>query len=162
MSEYKPIVGGEALQMQFLYSLYRCMKDDESLKPRLQSINMWWRYRGAISNLHALFGALWDTVEPNKRERLSTIWQNQELRITNKAQAVDPSGDLIMIPKSAVAKMALELQETKCAMCFGGNSDRKECAYRRALIDLAIPDLRREEKKSGKCVGHLFDWRSQE
>lgn len=158
-NNYLPIEGGEMLQLQFLHSLYRCMKDDDSLKRRFVFIgNKWWRYRGMIKQLHNLFDELWRTIEPEKRDRINAVWSNQELRIVNSNQPVDPTGDLMMVPKAAVMYMAQDLQKEKCAMCFGGHNDRKDCQFRRAMLDLAIPDLRREEKRSGKCVGHIYDW----
>lgn len=52
-------------------------------------------------------------------------------------------------------------QNESCAICAGNNSERKDCLFRRGMVDLSLPDLRREEKKSGKCMGKLFDWGCQ-
>lgn len=155
---YMPLHGSEVTQMQFIHSLYKCLKDENSLESRLKSIGMWWRYKGLVTQLANMFDALWKTVEPEKRVRMNMIWEQQELRIVNGSQAVDPTGDLMMIPKTAIVNMARELQKEKCAICMGNNNDRKDCMFRRAMVDMAIPDIRREEKKSGKCMGHLFNW----
>lgn len=155
---YRPIEGGELSQMQFIYSLYRVLKDDESLKPRLTELGMWWRYRGLLKQLHSLFDGIWHTIEPEKREKINQIWSRQELRVVNSAQAVDPTGDMLQVPKEVILLMGAHCQEESCCLCMGGHSDRKDCKFRRAMIGLSLPDLRREEKKSGKCVGKLFDW----
>ena len=153
-----PIEGTELSQMQFLYSLYRVLKDDESMKPRLSSLGLWWRYKGLLSQLHSLFDAAWHTIPKEKRERINRIWSQQELRVVNSASAVDPTGDMVMIPKSAVLHMGQHCQKESCAICMGTNADRKDCLFRRGMAELSLPDLRREEKKSGKCMGKLFDW----
>lgn len=159
MGKYRPIEGTELTQLQFVYSLYRCLKDDESLKPRLQSIGMWWRYKGLISNLYQMFDALWQTIEPAKRNRINTIWACQELRIVNTSAPVDPTGDMMIVPKSAIVHMAQAAQDAKCGICMGFHSQRRDCLFRRSMVELAIPDLRKHEKQSGKCMGQLFDWR---
>ena len=161
MNEYMPIEGTELTQLQFVYSLYRALKDDESLKKRLTSVRMWWRYRGLLKQLHNLFDAVWHTIPPEKRDRIVRIWSQQELRVVNRASAVDPTGDMIMIPKEAIRHMGMHCQKESCAICIGSNVDRKDCLYRRGMVELSLPDLRREEKKSGKCIGQLFDWGDQ-
>lgn len=161
-SQYMPIEGRELCQMQFFYSLYRVLKDDDSMKPRLSSIRLWWRYRGALKQLHNIFDAAWKTLPPEKRERINRIWSQQELRVVNSTSAVDPTGDMIMIPKTAVLNMGQHCQKESCSICMGNNSDRKNCLFRRGMVELSLPDLRREEKKSGKCMGKLFDWSDRE
>lgn len=156
--QYMPLHGAEVTQMQFIHSLFRCLKDENSLDERLKSIGLLWRYKGIMKQLANMFDALWKTVEPEKRERMNIIWSQQELRIVNSSQAVDPTGDMMMIPKAAIVNMAKELQKEKCSICMGTNNDRKDCVYRRAMIEMSIPDIRREEKKSGKCMGKLFSW----
>ena len=156
--QYMPLHGAEVTQLQFFHGLYRCLKDENALDERLKSINMLWRYKGIMKQLGGMFDALWKTVEPEKRDRMNVIWSQQELRIVNSSQAVDPTGDMMMIPKSAIVNMARELQKEKCSICMGTNNDRKDCMYRRAIIEMSIPDIRREEKKSGKCMGKLFSW----
>lgn len=158
MSEYRPIAGRELTQLQFMHSLYKVLADDESLKPRMQWLGNWWRYKGLVANLHQIFDSLWKTLPPEKRDRINAVWSNQELYIANRGQPVDPTGDMLYVPKSVIVNMAQQLQKNECAMCLGGHQDRKNCQFRRAMIDLTIPDLRREEKQSGKCVGHLFNW----
>lgn len=156
--EYMPIVGSELTQLQFVHSLYRVLKDDESLKRRMEALGIWWRYKGILAQLHNMFDVAWRTIEPEKRDRINQVWSQQELRVVNVNAPVDTSSDMMMVPKSAIMYMAHKLQVDACGMCFGGHHDRKDCEFRRAMLDLAIPDLRREEKRSGKCVGHLFDW----
>lgn len=156
--KYMPLEGGELSQLQFIYSLYRVLKDDDSLKPRLSSLNMWRRYCGLIKQLHNLFDSLWRTIDPAKRDRINQIWSRQELRVVNSAQAVDPTGDTLQVPKSAVLLMGSICAKEKCAICMGDHQERKDCQFRRAMLGLAIPDLRREEKRSGKCVGKIFVW----
>lgn len=158
---YLPINGTELEQLQFVYSLYRVLKDDDSLKPRFSSLNLWWRWRGLLKQLHTLFDAAWHTIEPEKRNRINRIWSQQELRVVNQSQAVDPTGDMIMIPKAAILHMGQHCQGESCAMCFGGHNDRKDCLFRRGMVELSLPDLRKLEKQSGKCMGKLFDWREQ-
>lgn len=156
-----PIEGRELTQLQFLYSLYRTVKDDESLKPRLSALGLWWRYRGLLKQLHNLFDAVWRTLPADKRERINRIWSQQELRIVNASSAVDPTGDMIMIPKEAVLLMGRHCQRQSCDMCLGAHSDRKDCDFRRGMAALSLPDLRKIEKQSGKCMGKLFDWGDQ-
>lgn len=156
---YIPVGGRELTQLQFMHSLLRCLKDDDSLKPRLQSIGKWWRYRGLLANVARLFDDVWHTIEPVKRQKINNIWAQQELRIVNKNAPVDTSGDLITIPKSALCKMAQKLQDDACGMCFGTHQERKDCEFRRALVELSLIDLRKDEKRTGKCMGHLFNWR---
>lgn len=119
-NKYLPLNSTETSQLQFLHSLYRCLKDDESLKPRFSHIGIWWRYRGLLTQLHNMFDAAWQTIEPEKRRRMNFLWSNQELRIVNAGQPVDPTGDLIMIPKRTIMHWAQELQREKCALCMGG------------------------------------------
>lgn len=158
MADYMPIEGREVTQLQFMHSLYRCLKDDLSLKKRMGKLGIWWRYKGLLSQLHNLFDTAWHSIPPDVRERINVVWSQQELRIVNASQATDPTGDRLMVPKSVIINMAQDLQNERCAMCLGTNSDRKDCKFRRAMVDMAIPDLRREEKRSGKCMGHIFDW----
>ena len=148
--KYMPIQGMELCQLQFVYSLYRTLKDDESLKPRLQSLGLWWRWRGLLSQLFTLFDKLWHTIDPEKRNRINTIWSQQELRV-----------DMIMIPKTAVTKMGAHCQAESCNICMGSHQDRKDCLFRRAMVEMSLPDLRKLEKQYGKCMGKLFDWRDQ-
>lgn len=159
--EYKPIQGAELTQLQFLHSLYRVLKDDDSLKTRMSSVGLWWRYKGIIAQLHTIFGRTWETIDPARRNRINAVWANQELRIVNASQPVDTSGDMMYVPKSCIVRMAQQLQRDACGICMGTHKDRRECEFRRALLDLAIPDLRREEKRSGKCVGQIFGWRDK-
>lgn len=156
--EYMPIDGMELTQLQFMHSLYRCLKDDDSLKPRLSSIGLWWRYKGMLKQLHNMFGRTWETIEPEKRQRINYLWDRQELRIVNSSAPIDPTGDLVMIPKEAVRLMGSHCQRESCAMCMGTNNDRKGCLFRRGMVKMALPDLRRLEKQSGKCMGKLFTW----
>ena len=121
---YIPIEGRELSQLQFLYSLYRVLKDDDSLKPRLSSVGMWWRYKGILKQLHNLFDAAWRTLPPDKRERINRIW--------------------------AILLMGQHCQQESCAMCFGTNAERKDCKFRRGMVELSLPDLRKLEKQSGK------------
>lgn len=157
--EYLPIQGMELSQLQFIYSLYRVLADDDSLKPRLQSLGKYWRWRGLLKQLHNLFDDLWHTIEPEKRSRINTIWNQQELRVVNSSQAVDPTGDMVMVPKEAILYMGQHCQQEACAICMGNHNDRRDCLFRRGMTKLALPDLRKLEKQSGKCMGKLFGWR---
>lgn len=159
MTEYMPIDGQELEDLQFVYSLYRVLKDSESLKPRLSSIRLWWRYRGILKQLHNIFDAAWRTIPPDKRDRINRIWSQQELRVVNSASAVDPTGDMVMVPKQAILYMGQHCQKEACSICMGNNADRKDCLFRRGMVALSLPDLRKYEKQSGKCMGKLFDWR---
>lgn len=156
-----PIEGRELEQLQFIYSLYRVLKDDESLKPRLSSVGLWWRYRGLLKQLHNLFDAAWKTIPPEKRERINRIWSQQELRVVNSSSAVDPTGDMVMVPKTAILYMGQHCQKESCSICMGSHTERKDCLFRRGMVELSLPDLRKIEKQSGKCMGKLFDWRNQ-
>lgn len=160
-TEYLPIHGTELVQMQFFYSLYRCLADDDSMKPRLSALGLWWRYRGLLKQAHSLFDAAWHTIDPEKRNRLNTIWSQQELRVVNSSQAVDPTGDMVMVPKRAILLMGQHCQAESCAICMGSHADRKDCLFRRGMVALSLPDLRKIEKESGKCMGKLFDWSEQ-
>lgn len=162
MSEnYIPINGQELEDLQFFYSLYKVLKDSDNLKPRLSSIRLWWRYRGLFRQMSSIFAAVWETIEPEKRDRINRIWSQQELRVVNSSTAVDPTGDMIMIPKKAVILMGQHCQKEACSICMGTNNERKDCLFRRGMVELSLPDLRKIEKKSGKCMGKLFDWRDQ-
>ena len=156
---YMPIDGNEIVQLQYLHSLQRIMDEDDSLKPRLQSLGKWWQYRGVIANLKKLLDQAWQTIEPIKRQRINQVWDRQELRIVNARTPVDTTGDVMVVPRSAVVRMAVKLQEDSCGMCLGGHQDRKDCQFRRAMLELAIPDLRKFEKQTGKCLGHIYGWR---
>lgn len=156
--KYMPLNSTETSQLQFFHSLYRVLKDDDSLKPRFSSLNMWWRYKGMLKQAEKMFAAAWETIEPEKRRRMNFLWSNQELRIVNAGQPVDPTGDLIMIPKRTIMHWAQELQAEKCALCMGNNNDRKDCLFRKGMVEMSLPDLRRQEKKYGKCMGKIFDW----
>lgn len=156
--EYMPLEGRETTQLQFMHSLYRCLKDDDSLKPRMASIKIWWRYRGVLKQLHNMFDLTWRTIDPATRERLNFLWERQELRIVNSNAPIDPTGDLVMVPKEAVRLMGSHCQRESCDICLGTNNDRKDCQFRKGMVKMAIPDLRRFEKQSGKCMGKLFDW----
>lgn len=158
MSKYRPIEGMELTQLQFMYSLYRCLKDDESLKGRLQSIGMWWRYRGMLKQLHNMFDATWKTIEPEKRRRINAIWSQQELRIVNVSAPVDPTGDSMRVPKEAITLWGQHGQEQSCAICMGGHGDRQRCKFRKGMAIMSLPNLRRMEKQYGKCMGKIFDW----
>ena len=160
-SAYMPINGTELSDLQFMYSLYRVLKDSEALKPRLASLRMWWRWRGLLKQLHVIFDSVWRTIDPEKRERINRIWSQQELRVVNQSSAIDPTGDMVMIPKRAVLFMGQHCQRESCAACMGNNNDRKDCQFRRGMVELSLPDLRKLEKQSGKCMGKLFDWRDQ-
>lgn len=155
-----PIEGQELTQLQFMYSLYRVLKDDDSMKTRLSSIGVWWRYRGLLKQLHGIFDAAWKTIPPEKRERINRIWSQQELRVVNSSAAVDPTGDMVMVPKEAILFMGQHCQKESCSICMGNNADRKDCSFRRGMVELSLPDLRKLEKQSGKCMGKLFDWRN--
>ena len=78
MSKYIPLEGGELTQIQFMHSLYRCLAEDDTLKERLTSIGMWWRYKGMIKQLHTMFDATWKTIDPVKRKKIDMIWSQQE------------------------------------------------------------------------------------
>ena len=157
--EYKPLEGMEVVQLEYFHYLHSLLKDDESLKKRLSWIGKWWRYKGIIKQLGNVFADLWETIPPEKRDRLNALWAQQELIVRNKNRPIEnEGGDMLYIPKSCVTYMAQDLQKERCSMCFGGHQDRKDCKFRRAMLDMALPDLRREEKRSGKCVGHIFDW----
>lgn len=155
---YRPLEGKELLQLQFMYSLFRCLKDDDSLKNRLTSMGMWWRYRGMIRQLHNMFDATWKTIDPENRKRIDRIWSQQELRIVNAGAPTDPTGDTLMIPKRAVLLWGQHCQQETCTICMGGHGDRKDCKFRQGMVAMSLPDLRRLEKQSGKCMGKLFDW----
>lgn len=159
--KYMPIQGMELIDLQFVYSLYRVLKDSESLKPRLQSIGLWWRWRGILAQLYTLFDKLWHTIDPEKRQRINTIWSQQELRVVNSSQAVDPTGDMVMIPKAVITKLGAHCQKESCTICMGSHQDRKDCLFRRAMKEMSLPDLRKLEKEYGKCMGKLFDWGCQ-
>lgn len=158
MAKYMPIGGKELTQLQFMHSLYRCLKDDESLKPRLSSISMWWRYKGILKQLHNMFDATWKTIEPEKRRRIDAIWSRQELRIVNDSAPVDPTGDLIMIPKEAITLWGQHCQKESCEICVGNNNDRAKCKFRKGMAKMSLPELRKFEKQYGKCMGKIFDW----
>lgn len=158
MSKYIPLEGGELTQIQFMHSLYRCLAEDDTLKERLQSIGMWWRYKGMIKQLHTMFDATWKTIDPVKRKKIDMIWSQQELRIVNASSPVDPTGDLVMVSKDAITLLGQHCSTESCAICMGNNNDRKNCKFRKAMVKLSLPDLRRLEKKYGKCMGKLFDW----
>lgn len=160
-TEYMPIQGEELEQLQFMYSLYRTLKDSEALKPRFSKIRLWWRYRGMLKQLHGMFDAAWKTIPPEKRERINRIWSQQEMRVVNSASAVDPTGDMVMVPKQAILYMGQHCQKKACDICMGDHQERKDCLFRRGMVELSLPDLRKLEKKSGKCMGKLFDWRDQ-
>lgn len=159
MSEkYMPLEGGELSQLQFMHSLYKIMKDDDTLKKRFSTIGIWWRYKGIFKQLHNMFDKAWKTIDPEKRERINDLWSRQELRIVSTGQAVDPTGDLIEIPKEAIMLWGQHCQAESCALCMGNNNDRKDCKFRKGMAKMALPDLRRLEKQYGKCMGKLFDW----
>ena len=114
-----------------------------------------------MTQMRNLYESTWRTIDPAKRARINQVWDQQELRIVNANAPVDTSGDVMVVPKSALVMMAHKLQQDACGMCFGGHQDRKDCVFRRAMLELSIPDLRKYEKKTGKCVGHLYDWGGQ-
>ena len=159
MEQYRPLEGMELTQIEYIHFLHSVMKDDDSLKSRFSSIGKWWRYRGIVKQLGNLCGDIWGTIPPDVRDRINMLWAEQELVVQNKNRPIGyTNGDMIYIPKSALMCMAQDLQKERCSMCFGGHQDRKDCKFRRAMLGLALPDLRREEKRCGKCVGHIFDW----
>ena len=156
--QYMPLEGMEVTQLQFMHSLYRCMNENDSLKKRFTSFGAWWRYKGLLKQLHNMFDQAWKTIEPEKRRKINEIWSRQELRIVNASAPVDPTGDLIMTSKEALTLLGQHCQEESCAVCMGNNNDRKNCKFRKAMVKLSLPDLRRLEKKYGKCMGKIFDW----
>lgn len=158
---YMPIAGHELSDLQFAYALYQALKHSEALKPRLESIRMWWRWRGLFKQMYSIFDAVWNTIEPEKRDRISYIWSQQELRVVNRCAHVDSTGDMVTVPKEALVLIGRHCQEQSCSMCLGTNSDKKDCLFRKGMCAMSLPDLRKLEKKSGKCMGHLFDWRDQ-
>lgn len=153
-----PIEGMELTQLQFMHSIYKVIKDDDSLKKRMTYLGVWWRYRGFIKQLHNIFDLVWNSIEPEKRARINEIWSRQELRIVNAAAPVDPTGDLIMSSKEAITLWGQHCQTESCSMCMGNHEDRKDCKFRRGMVKMALPDLRRLEKKYGKCMGKIFDF----
>lgn len=156
--EYLPLEGMELTQLQFMHSLYRVLKDDDSLKPRLSHLGLWWRYRGMLKQLHNMFDKTWKSIEPEKRDRINYLWSRQELRIVNSSAPIDPTGDYVMLPKESVRLIGDHCQRESCAVCMGNNNDRKDCKFRKGMVKMALPDLRRLEKESGKCMGKLFNW----
>jgi hypothetical protein len=159
MEQYRPLEGMELTQIEYIHFLHSVMKGDESLKGRFSSIGKWWRYKGLVKQLGNLFGEIWVTIPPEVRDRINSLWAEQELVVQNKNRPIGyTNGDMLYIPKSSLMYMAQDLQKERCSMCFGGHQDRKDCKFRRAMLGLALPDLRREEKRCGKCVGHIFDW----
>lgn len=159
MSEYRPIEGMELEQIEYIHFIYSVIKDNDTLKGRFSSIGKWWCYRGVVKQLGNLFKELWETIPPETRNRINAMWAEQEFVVQNKNRPIGyVNGDMLYIPKSSLMYMAQDLQKERCSMCFGGHQDRKDCKFRRAMLDLSLPDLRREEKRSGKCVGHIFDW----
>lgn len=160
-TEYMPIEGMELSDLQFMYSLYRVLKDSEALKPRLSSLGLWWRYRGLLAQLHNLFDAAWKTLPPEKRDRINRIWSQQELRVVNRCAPVDPTGDMVTVPKESLVLIGQHCQKQSCSMCFGTHSDRKDCLFRKGMNKLSLPDLRKIEKQTGKSIGQLFDWGNQ-
>lgn len=156
--EYMPLEGMELTQLQFMHSLYRVLKDDDSLKKRLSHLGVWWRYRGMLKQLHNMFDVVWRSIEPEKRVKINEIWSRQELRIVNASAPIDPTGDMIMSSKEAITLWGQHCQAESCAMCMGNHEDRKDCKFRRGMVKMALPDLRRLEKKYGKCMGKIFDF----
>lgn len=157
-TDYMPIEGGELSQLQFLHSLYRVLNDDDSLKKRLGRIGIWWRYKGLVKQLEGVIGRAFATIEPETRRKIEYIWSRQELRVQNSGAPVDSTGDMLYVPKTAVIALCKHCQQESCGICMGNHNDRKDCQYRKGLLGMALPDLRREEKKSGKCVGKIFGW----
>lgn len=158
MNEYMPIGGTEITDLQFIHSLYRIMEDADSLKPRMTMVKRWWQWRGAIKLIRNIFADLWNTIEPEKRNQINRVWAEQEIQIVNVGKAVDPTGDFMKIPKKAILHWGQHCQRESCAMCMGNHNDRKDCLFRKGMAEMAIPDLRKIEKQSGKCMGKLFNW----
>lgn len=82
--------------------------------------------------------------------------------MVNSASAVDPTGDMVMVPKEAILFMGQHCQKESCAICMGNHAEKKDCLFRRGMVALSLPDLRKIEKQSGKCMGKLFDWGDQQ
>ena len=157
MSQFIPIENGEPTQLQYMHSLYKCMSGDESLKPRFSSLGKWWRYKGLIKQLHNLFDDAWNTLDPVTQYKLNAAFERQELRIVTVG-SIDTTGDMVVIPRTALIKLSHALQKEKCSICMGNNNDKKDCEFRKALKQMSIPDLRRYEKQYGKCMGQIFSW----
>lgn len=157
-TEYMPIKCDEIDDLQYIHSMFKTMKESESLKPRLASIGKWWRWRGIIKQMENIFDEMWMTIEPAKRDQINAVWANQEIQIVNAGQAVDPTGDYMRIPRKAIIHWGQHGQRESCAMCMGNHADRKDCLFRKGMAEMAIPDLRNMEKRLGKCMGKMFSW----
>ena len=157
MSQYIPLENGEAIQLQYMHSLYKCINGDETLKHRLSALGKWWRYKGLAKQLRNLFDDAWNSLDPVTQYKLNASFSRQELRIVTIGD-VDTSGDMVVIPRTALVSLSHALQKEKCSICMGNNNDKKDCEYRKALKQMSLPDLRKAEKKYGKCMGQIFSW----
>lgn len=160
MAKYLPIEGTEITQLQFMHSLFRCMNEDDSLKNRFSHIKIWWRYKGMLKQLYNMFDAAWKTIDPATRAKISAVWDVQELRIVYNSTPIDPSGDKLLIPKETINLWGAHCQKESCEICMGNHSDRAKCKFRKGMSKMALLDLRREEKLSGKCMGKIFNFNS--
>ena len=151
-----PLRGREATQMKFLFFLRHVVAEDQSLKPRMQAMKIWWRFCGLNKQLDTIMHQLIETVPQPKRDQFLRTMDMQELFVTARGGAVDPSGDLMVVPRKAFLKV-LSTASKECMLCDGEPNERKKCPYRRAIKDLVLTDLSLSED-DGICMGKKMDW----
>ena len=152
-----PLRGREATQLSFMWSLYKVLRDDQSLKSRMASIGLWWRYKGLLKQLENMCRACFNTVPDEAYRRFDAALQMQDIQVVVRGGAVDSTGDYMAVPRSAMLDV-LSVASKECLLCDGGHQDKKKCLYRKAIKKLCLPDLSHAED-NGICMGKQFDWK---
>lgn len=158
MSEYKaPLNGREAINLQYLAYLINAMKESEkAMEKRLRVMGVFWRFKGLVKQADNLYMKLRKTLPEALERRFVGVLNMQTLYIVTKGGAVDPTGDLTVVPRKALLGI-LTTASKECMLCDGSHEDRRKCPYRKAIKDLSLVDLSKVED-NGICMGKQFDW----
>ena len=148
--------GREANLLQFFFLFRRIMLDDPALDSRFSACGILWRYKGLVKQFDNMLKEIFRSIPEEKREQFRRTVNMQELYVATRGGAVDPTGDLMVVPRKAMLKI-LGTASKECMLCDGSNEDRRKCEYRRAIKKMVITDLSLSEK-DGICMGKKFDW----
>ena len=151
-----PLRGGESDQLRVLFFLRRVLLDDRYLDGRLKRMKIFWRYRGLVAQMDSMIRDIVNTVPPDVWERFKQTMDMQEMKIVTRGGAVDPSGNLIVVPKTALFRICNQASK-ECYLCEDTVSYRANCPYRKALKDISLLNLSPLEN-NGICMGKQIDW----
>ena len=155
-----PLTGRETLYLQYLAYLVNTFKEGERpFEKRLRLMGDFWRFKGLAKQAENLYMKLRRTLPMAVENRFVGLLNMQKLYIVTKGGATDPTGDLTVVPRTALLGI-LTTASKECLICDGTPEDRRKCPYRKAIKDLCLPDLSHAEDY-GECLGKYFNWEEQ-